>query len=167
MTVFDKTLKCVQDWLKMNPGIAQKVYFGDQSNVTFLEEVKQDFPHETIDIIIDDGGHRYNEMKNSFLRLWPRLSPGGVYIIEDLRLIEQGEQRDDNSHHMTFRKAIQFWIAQLIRYYPQNRLENADSNHRKASNNYDPELFPFPKELISITCVNQACLLKKGRKKKT
>ena len=160
LTFLDKTYKCVKDWPINNPGIVQKIYFGDQSNVTFLGEVKKNYPHEKIDIIIDDGGHGYREIKNSFLELWPRLSPGGLYVIEGLRLKENGGHQDDSTHHITIRKAIQHWIAELIRYFPEQRLTR--KHLRKESNNYDPELFPFPKGLIAITCVNEACLLRKG-----
>jgi len=39
---------------------------------------------EQIDIIIDDGSHRFLDQERTFLVLWPKLRPGGFYIIEDM-----------------------------------------------------------------------------------
>ncbi len=38
-----------------------------------------------IDLVIDDCSHMYEETKASFNELFPRLRPGGAYVIEDWR----------------------------------------------------------------------------------
>lgn len=38
-----------------------------------------------MDIIIDDASHASPHQQNGFLTLFPKLKPGGLYIIEDLR----------------------------------------------------------------------------------
>ncbi|HEX3464167.1 MAG TPA: glycoside hydrolase family 99-like domain-containing protein [Candidatus Elarobacter sp.] len=55
----------------------------DQSDRTALTElVRRDLGGE-IDCVIDDGSHLYAPTRVSFETLFPRLSPGGLYIIED------------------------------------------------------------------------------------
>jgi hypothetical protein len=42
----------------------------------------QEFP-DGIDLIIDDASHLYEETRSSFCTSFPRLNPGGLYIVED------------------------------------------------------------------------------------
>jgi hypothetical protein len=48
---------------------------------------------DNIDIIIDDGSHRLNDQLNSFSLLHTKLKASGVYIIEDIRDIDNSAQR--------------------------------------------------------------------------
>ena len=47
------------------------------------EIVDAEFPGQRLDLVIDDASHLYDETKASFEVLYPRLRPGGVFIIED------------------------------------------------------------------------------------
>ncbi len=39
----------------------------------------------TFDLVIDDGSHAFEDIIGAFEVLWPRLTPGGLYIVEDWR----------------------------------------------------------------------------------
>lgn len=55
----------------------------------------------SMDIIIDDGSHRLNDQLKSFNLLHAKLKTGGVYVIEDIRDIDESRQRFknlENSH---------------------------------------------------------------------
>jgi hypothetical protein len=55
---------------------------GDQSSPeSLLEIVAQTGP---LDIVIDDGSHRSEHVLTSFRTLFPKVRPGGLYVIEDL-----------------------------------------------------------------------------------
>lgn len=75
-----------------------RVFYGDQSNSTFLDELVRDGalidPESHLcdvdwqkcgwDIVIDDGSHLPRHQLISFYKLFPFVRPGGVYVIEDI-----------------------------------------------------------------------------------
>ncbi len=58
------------------------VRIGDQTDTRFLQAVLDEFG--PFDTVLDDGGHTPKQMITSFQHLFPRLAPGGVYIVEDV-----------------------------------------------------------------------------------
>jgi hypothetical protein len=76
--------------LDINPKSAQHddperrihVRIGDQADTSFLASVLDEFG--PFDTVLDDGGHTPSQMIGSFQYLFPRLKPGGVYIVEDV-----------------------------------------------------------------------------------
>ncbi|MDO9024817.1 Wzt carbohydrate-binding domain-containing protein [Zwartia sp.] len=59
-----------------------KVLIGDINSPQTLESLSQLAP--ALDIIIDDGSHQSTDIICSFIQLFPRLTPGGIYVVEDL-----------------------------------------------------------------------------------
>lgn len=55
---------------------------GDQADIKFLNEVTNEVG--SWDIVIDDGSHKFKHQKVTFETLWPRVSAGGIYVIEDV-----------------------------------------------------------------------------------
>ncbi len=59
-------------------------YDVDQSDRRCLEEIiEREFGSEPLDLVIDDASHLLRETTESFNILFPRLRPGGVFVIED------------------------------------------------------------------------------------
>jgi predicted O-methyltransferase YrrM len=65
-------------------GDRTRLYYGtSQDDVAKLNEiVEKDFGGQ-LDLVVDDASHFYGPTKTSFTTLFPRLKPGGLYIIED------------------------------------------------------------------------------------
>ena len=59
------------------------VYYGDQSNTTFLSHFLER-SGGNFDVIIDDGSHLPSHQVISFEALWKSVVPGGQYIVEDI-----------------------------------------------------------------------------------
>jgi hypothetical protein len=62
------------------PGV--RIFVGDQADRAFLRSLAQALP--PIDILIDDGGHTMKQQIATFEELFPKVSPNGVYLCEDL-----------------------------------------------------------------------------------
>lgn len=58
------------------------VRIGDQADTKFLADVVAEFG--PFDLVIDDGSHNQGDVRATFHYLYPRLSLGGVYLVEDL-----------------------------------------------------------------------------------
>jgi SAM-dependent methyltransferase len=59
-------------------------YDVDQADADRLREIiSAELDHEPLDLVIDDASHHYDLTRASFEALFPRLRPGGLYIIED------------------------------------------------------------------------------------
>ena len=59
-----------------------EVRIGDQADEEFLQRVLDEFGAP--DVVLDDGSHVMNHVSTSFRFLYPRMSPTGVYFVEDL-----------------------------------------------------------------------------------
>lgn len=57
---------------------------GDQSDPVFLRALIEKY--RLFDIVIDDGSHIGSHIIASFNTLWSAVTPGGMYVIEDLPL---------------------------------------------------------------------------------
>jgi hypothetical protein len=59
-----------------------EILIGDQSDRSFLRQVKEAYPR--IDVVIDDGSHFMQEQITTFEELFPHVHETGVYLCEDL-----------------------------------------------------------------------------------
>ncbi len=58
-----------------------RIYTGNQADADFLNRVSD--AEGPFDIIIDDGSHMQSHVIKSFVTLFPLMSSGGIYVIED------------------------------------------------------------------------------------
>jgi hypothetical protein len=63
-------------------GRAGKVRIGSQADPDFLRRVVEEMGG--IDVVLDDGSHVSSHQRASFATLFPLLSDGGLYLIEDM-----------------------------------------------------------------------------------
>lgn len=65
-----------------------KVETGSQNDPEFLGRIADQYG--PFRCILDDGSHVVNHMLTTFRYLWPYISPGGIYIMEDIRISYYG-----------------------------------------------------------------------------
>lgn len=58
-----------------------ELYIGSQEDPALIEEIFQKYP--TVDIVLDDGSHVMSHMNASFNLMYERVSPTGLYMVED------------------------------------------------------------------------------------
>lgn len=58
------------------------VFIGDQEDRTFWKQFRDSVPG--VDILIDDGGHTWEQQKVTLEEMLPNIRPGGVYLCEDI-----------------------------------------------------------------------------------
>lgn len=58
------------------------VTIGSQADPAALARIN---PGGTFDLVIDDGSHLVDDQLVTFRELWPRVAPGGLYVLEDMR----------------------------------------------------------------------------------
>jgi hypothetical protein len=59
-----------------------KIFIGDQESRSFWKDFKEHVPR--VDILIDDGGHLVEQQIVTLEEILPAISPGGVYLCEDV-----------------------------------------------------------------------------------
>lgn len=82
----DNSTPSFGDWLRNGPLKDHVVaHFGvDQSDGATLRAIAaEEFHGEPLDLVIDDASHDLAPTRASFEALFPRLRPGGIYVIED------------------------------------------------------------------------------------
>lgn len=75
----------LEEWIEQWSGPSKiKTYYGlDQTDTTALARIVEDDFDGPLDLVIDDASHWMPESRDSFNALFPRLRPGGVYLVED------------------------------------------------------------------------------------
>lgn len=63
-------------------GQSGRVRIGSQADAGFLNAVVDEMGG--VDVVLDDGSHRMEHVRASLAKLYPRLTEGGLYMIEDL-----------------------------------------------------------------------------------
>lgn len=64
----------------------------DQADTRRLQDIlDREFSGAALDLVIDDASHLLEETRVSFNLLFPRLRPGGIYVVEDWPWAHHGE----------------------------------------------------------------------------
>jgi hypothetical protein len=58
------------------------IYIGSQAEPSFWKMFKGQEPN--IDIVIDDGSHKYKHQLLTYVEMFPHIRPGGVFLCEDI-----------------------------------------------------------------------------------
>jgi cephalosporin hydroxylase len=102
-------------------GVADKVrlHFGtsqdDRAGVTAIMD--REFGDEPIDLVIDDASHQYSVTRRSFEIVFPRVRPGGFYVIEDWQWAHINSPTYQEGVHFGGEPALTNFIFELLIAY--------------------------------------------------
>lgn len=95
----------IEEACKVYESDSTHVFIGDQADRSFWSQFKNRVPK--INVVIDDGGHDTEQQIVTLEEMLPHLSPGGVYICEDI-----------HGPHKGFAAYMQGLVNNLNRTYP-------------------------------------------------
>lgn len=89
-----------------------RIVNGDAGSVQFWREFE--LVSTNWSIVIDDGSHKANDVVCAFEMLWPRVSKGGLYIIEDVHACWLPDSYGDFMSHFTNKLPRMNWADNRI-----------------------------------------------------
>jgi hypothetical protein len=101
----------LQDKVRLYFGVSQD----DRAAVTTLMD--DEFGDEPIDLVIDDASHYYEYSRKSFEIVFPRMRPGGFYIIEDWQWAHIDSPDYQSGGHFADKPALTNFIFELLVAY--------------------------------------------------
>ena len=145
----------------------KEMFIGDQSDLNLLRKVGEQVGH--FDVIVDDGGHSRKQQVNSLIGLWPFLSKGGVYVIEDMYHSFVDKKSSVNKWYSGFNdndeSSIDLIMELIILFNDPLEIEwiqNMNAQIIKPNISIRTHASDISKSLHSINCYKRACVLHKN-----
>lgn len=140
-------------------GEAASIRIGSQDDPIFLRKVVEEMGG--IDIVLDDGSHLQRHVLSSFKILFPLLSQGGVYMVEDVHTAywhEYGGAKGKPDTFIEFSKRV---IDDMHHWYHGLSIEEEVCHNRVSGIHFYDSVVVFDKDRIgppkdSITGVDSA-----------
>lgn len=128
-------------------GKSGQVRIGSQDDTEFLASVLEEMGG--IDIILDDGSHKSGHIRTSFDFLYPKLSVGGLYMIEDLHTNYwknfQGGYKDKRS----FLEVVKTIIDDMHHWYHDEKVVVNACKDTVAAMHVHDSIVVFEKEIVT------------------
>jgi len=140
-----------------------EIFTGSQADPGIIEAILQKYP--VIDIVVDDGSHRMEDMKASFNLLYHRMSPTGVYAVEDTHTCYLDDEKEkwggglkDPDSFMEFVKDL---IDLMHAHWTKDRLQWTSFTHQTDSINiYDSIVVFERREQAARQCLQTFSMLR-------
>ena len=97
------------------------IRIGNQNDTAFLQNIINEFGPP--DIVIDDGSHIMNDMKETFFHMYTQMPDNGVYIVEDLHTCYWPEFKGGLRAQGSFIEICKNLVDSLNAYHSQGRLK--------------------------------------------
>lgn len=105
-------------------GQSGQVRIGSQDDPDFLNQVIDEMGG--IDIVLDDGSHKTRHQINSLKVLFPRMSQGGIYMVEDLHTSYWRGYNGSFGRGLSFFKFSADMINDMHHWWHFNRIKHPE-----------------------------------------
>lgn len=125
-----------------------EIHIGDQEDRSFLAGLRDSIG--PIDIVIDDGGHTMGQQIATFEEMFPAVTVGGVYLVEDLHTSYWADYGGGYREPGTFVEYAKDLIDQLHAWHSRDDRLAVDDHTRqiRAMHAYD-SVIVFDKAAVS------------------
>lgn len=134
-----------QNCAKFN-GLNGQVRIGSQDDPVFLRAVAEEMGG--IDIVLDDGSHVAKHMDASLDVLFPILSVGGIYVLEDLHTSYWPSHGGGNDENSGFTKTMKTLIDDMHHWYHSQGQKVAGTCDYLAAMHVHDSLVVLEKEML-------------------
>ena len=114
-----------------------EILIGDQQNREFLRTVRE--RAGSIDILIEDGGHKPKQQIATFEEMFPAVAAGGVFLIEDLHTSYWNEYDGGYKRTGTYIEYAKNLLDKMHAWHSREKTLTIDyyTKHIKAMHMYD------------------------------
>ena len=132
-----------------------EVHIGDQADREFLHRLGNHVGK--VDVLIDDGGHLPDQQIATFEEFYPRVKPGGVYLVEDLHTSYWPTYRGGLNVDGTFMEYSKSLVDELNAFHSrQPDFKVVDFTETTRSMHYYDSILVFEKEKITKPWVKRS-----------
>lgn len=114
----EERVSALDEYIRINSleEVLKPFYGVNQTDRARLQEiVNTEFEDRSLDLVIDDASHFLDETRDTFNALFPYVSPGGAYIIEDWSWAHDAfDKPDDSATFFPGREPLTKLIFELI-----------------------------------------------------
>ncbi|GEO99014.1 CmcI family methyltransferase [Methylobacterium haplocladii] len=121
-----------------------EIFIGSQDEPNVIDAILQKYPR--IDIVLDDGSHMMEHMTNTFNLLFHRISPTGVYMVEDTHTCYWPEFGGGLDDPKSFLEICKHKIDDMNASYTRNALPISDFTKSIHSMSFYDSIIVFEKK---------------------
>jgi len=160
--VMEFDVECAEPFRKQ----VKQLFTGDQGDLNLMKNIGQEVGH--FDVVVDDGGHSRRMQVNSLIGLWPFISSGGLYIIEDMYHsfvdVKQTNYKQTYNFKDNDESSIDVILELIILFNDPLEIgfiAGFNPNIVKPNVTITKNAIEISKSLLSINCFKRACVLYK------
>lgn len=128
-------------------GKGATIFIGDQEDRAFLRRIADEIG--PIDVVIEDGGHEMGQQITTFEEIYPRMSPEGVFLIEDVHTSYRPNFGGGYRRSGTFMEYAKGLVDQLNAWHSKDEgFEVDDFTRSTRSMHFYDSIVVFEREVV-------------------